>query len=94
MPPGEYTITIKQIDHNYLVFSYEMCLFLSVTDTVKYRMSQFYATNHKSHQNAMYLTGYCFPLFSSILFYSNLHVLFYCILLPAAFVVSVCADIR
>ena len=47
MPPGEYTITIKQID---------LCLFLPITDIVKYRKSQFYATNHKSHQNAMYLT--------------------------------------
>ena len=50
MPPVEYTITIEQIGH-------ELCLFLPVTDTVKYRNSQFYATNHKSHQNAMYLTG-------------------------------------
>ena len=41
----------------YLVFSYELRLFLPVTDTVKYRKSQFYATNHKSHQNVMSLTG-------------------------------------
>ena len=41
----------------YLFFSYELCLFLPVTDTAKYRKSQFYATNHKSHQNAMSLTG-------------------------------------
>ena len=41
----------------YWVFSYELCIFLPVTDTVKYSKSQFYATNHKSHQNAMYLTG-------------------------------------
>ena len=95
MPPGEYTITINQInmikhdyktlyrfntlnaipvfilksvktgrikmrpdftDPKYLVFSYELCLFLPVTDTVKCRKSQFYATNHNSHQNSMYLT--------------------------------------
>ncbi len=49
MPPGDYTITIKYID---------LCLFLPVTDIVKYRKSQFYATNHKSHQNAIYLTGH------------------------------------
>ncbi len=36
MPPGEYTITIKQI---------ELCLFLPVTDIVKYIKSQFYTTN-------------------------------------------------
>ena len=48
MPPGDYTITIKQIDHNYWVFSYEMCLFLTVTASVKYR---------KSHENAMCLTA-------------------------------------
>ena len=40
----------------YWVCSNELCLFLPVTNTVKYRKSQFYATNHKSHQNAMYLT--------------------------------------
>ncbi len=36
---------------------------LPVTDTAKYRKSQFYATNHKSHQNAMSLTDYyhCIP---------------------------------
>ncbi len=33
------------------VFSYELCLFLPVTDTVKYSKSQFYATNHKSKCN-------------------------------------------
>ena len=42
----------------YWVFSYELCVFLPIADTVKYRKSQFYATNHKSHQNAMYLTDY------------------------------------
>ncbi len=57
MPPGEYTTTIKQIGHNW-VFSYDLCLFLPVTDTAKYRKSQFYATNHKSHQNVMSLTAY------------------------------------
>ncbi len=54
MPPGDYTTTIIQIDHNYKA----LCRynFLPVSDTVKYRKSQFYAINHKSHQNAMYLT--------------------------------------
>ncbi len=58
MPSGEYNITIKKIDHNYNTL-YELCLFLPMTDTVKYRKSQFYATNHKSHQNAIYLTVIC-----------------------------------
>ena len=49
MPPGEYTIHLWG-------FTYELCLFLPVPDTVKYRKSQFYATNHNLHQNAMYLT--------------------------------------
>ena len=42
----------------YWVFSYELGLFLPVADTVKYRKSQFYATNHKSHQNVLSLTAY------------------------------------
>ncbi len=33
-----------------------LCHFLLVTATVKYRKSQFYATNHKSHYNAIFLT--------------------------------------
>ncbi len=54
MPAAEYTMTIKQTDHSYKT----LCLFLPITDTVKYRKSQFqfYVTNHKSHQNAMCLT--------------------------------------
>ncbi len=44
-----------------------------MTDTVKFRKSQFYTTNHKSHQNAMYLTAegvlkeYAFAFFMTMI---------------------------
>ncbi len=50
----------------YWVFSYELGLFLPVTDTVKYRKSQFYATNHKSHQNVMSLTDHLYLIFQGL----------------------------